>query len=354
MIAIVGGGPAGIALAAALDRRKISYDLFEGHQIASTWRATPDGLRVLSPWWTNVLRVRDVLNGNPFRKPSAADYLNHLLKVADSLKGRIHERNIVLSLDPAVDKLWHLNTNAGVYGPYRFVVLATGYFSSPRPPEPCIKSDRSIPSFHAASIRDYSELEKYRKGISPIVIVGRRVTAGQLMLELVERNIPCAISVRSPLEFRRHGLVATVRETAYFFWEELQAMLQPGLRRPSFPVMDGGRSRELLESGKVPVLSVIERIEEGRLVLVDGRKVSAAALIFATGYLPTLSLLSSPLKIDAYGIPEQLDFELKQMPGVHLLGFDNIYDHRSRYLRGIRLDAVRLAEKLVSACDPAN
>lgn len=34
------------------------------------------------------------------------------------------------------------------------------------------------------------------------------------------------------------------------------------------------------------------------------------------------------------------------MPGVFLLGFDNLYDHRSRYLRGIRRDARRLARRL--------
>lgn len=346
MIAIIGGGPAGIALGLELDRRGLAYELFEASSLAATWRAVPPGLHVLSPWWTNVLQYREAFSGNPLRKPPAEVYLAHLEKMAGQLRGTVRTSCRVDALHADDSGGWLLETAAGGYGPYSAVVMATGYFATPRPAEPEISTDGSLPMLHAADIVDYGQLEGLRNGGLPVVVVGKRVTAGQLLLELDARAIPTALSIRSGLQYRRHGLVASMRECAYFFWEELQARLVPNLRRASFPVMEGGATEKLVSSGKVAVLPVITAISSGRLLLADGRQQAAAAVILATGYHPGLGLLPVGMEVDAYGIPKNEDFQLQGMPGVHLLGFDNVYDHRSRYLRGIRADAARLAGRL--------
>lgn len=347
MIAIIGGGPAGIALGLELDKRSIPYDLFEARQLASTWRSVPSGLHVLSPWWTNVLQLRHALDGNPLRKPRAEVYLAHLDTMASRLRGQIFTDCQVDGLRPGGSGRWILDTAQGGRGPYSTVVMATGYFSTPRPAEPLISTDGSLPLVHAAQINDYSALEAMRDGDLPVVVVGRRVTAGQLLLELEERDIPAALSIRSAMEYRRYGVWASIREAAYFFWEELQARLIPNLRRPSYPVMEGGHTESLVTSGKVTVLPLIRSIKDRTLLLNDGRKIRAAAVILATGYHPGLGLQPGSLGKDEYGIPNNRDFQVSAMPGVHLLGFDNVYDHRSRYLRGIRADAGRLADLLM-------
>lgn len=347
MIAIIGGGPAGIALGMELDKRSSAYDLFEAQQLASTWRSVPAGLHVLSPWWTNVLQLKHALAGNPLRKPRAEVYLAHLDAMASLLKGQIYTGCRVEAIRSVESGLWMLDTTRGVRGPYSAVVMATGYFSTPREADPSISSDGSLPVLHAAQITDYSMLESLRDGDLPVVVVGRRVTAGQLLLELDERGIPAVLSIRSPMEYRRSGFLASIRETVYFFWEELQAKLIPELRRPSFPVMEGGRTAALVTSGDVPVFPMIQAVKEGQVLLDDGRRLRVAALVLATGYRPGLDMLPVDLLKNEYGIPHNREFQIPAMPGVHLLGFDNLYDHRSRYLRGIRLDARRLAERLV-------
>lgn len=353
MIAVIGGGPAGIALGLELDKRSIPYDLFEARQLASTWRSVPSGLHVLSPWWTNVLQLQHALAGNPLRKPRAEVYLAHLDAMASRLGGQIFTDCQVDGLRSDGSGHWILDTARGVRGPYSKVVMATGYFSTPRQADPLISTDGSLAMVHAAEITDYSALEAMRDGDLPVVVVGRRVTAGQLLLELEERDIPTALSIRSAMEYRRHGLWASVREAAYFFWEELQARWIPNLRRPSYPVMEGGRTESLVTSGKIAVLPTIRSIENRELLLEDGRKIRAAAVILATGYHPGLGLLPGSLAKDEYGIPSNRDFQISAMPGVHLLGFDNVYDHRSRYLRGIRADAGRLADLLMLNCGGA-
>lgn len=346
MIAIIGGGPAGIALASALDRLGIAYDLFETHRLGATWRAAPPDLRVLSPWWTNVLSAREALRGDPFRKPRAGEYLAHLLRIADQLGGNLRESCKVEALKKDANGACWLDTGQGRFGPYSAVVLATGYFFAPSLPSPAPISDDSIQVLHASQISDYSQLEAFRAGTGPVVVVGRRVTAGQLLLELDKRGIACALSLRSPIEYRRHGRIAELRETAYFFWEELQARLRPGLKRPSYPVMDGGRTRELIDDARVTLWPVIERIENGEVVFDDGRRLRASAVVLATGYHAMLELLPASIPQDAFGTPLNRAFEVENFANVFLLGFDNLYDHRSRYLRGIRSDAIRLARIL--------
>lgn len=348
MIAIVGGGPAGIALASQLDLRGLAYDLFEAGRIGATWRAAPPDLRVLSPWWTNVLRLREAWRGNPLRKPGAGEYLDHLLDHAAGLRGNLIESCEVRELTPDNDGRWHLRTDTGPRGPYSAVVLATGYFATPAWPSPLPDSDGSLPMLHASQIQDYAQLESLRAGTAPIVVVGRRVTAGQLMVELHKRGIACALSLRSPIQYRRHGAIAALREALYFFWEALQARIEPGIRRPSYPVMDGGLTRTLVESGEVAIWPPIRGIDNGEVVFDDGRRLRAAAVVMATGYRASLSLLPAEIALDEFGVPFHREFEVDAAAGIYLLGFDNLYDHRSRYLRGIRCDAARLARTLAS------
>lgn len=351
MIAIVGGGPAGLALAKALDGHRVAYTLFERSSIGSTWRQAPANLTVLSPWWTNILDVRDLLRVNPLAKVPAATYLQHLRRTAARLRGEIDEGVNVEQLSKPGDGGWILGTSVGVRGPFSAVVIATGYFSSPVGPTPGFEDDGSVPVLHAAALRSYARLDAFSGQRHPVVVVGGRVTAGQTILALADRGIPCALSTRSPLGFRRHGLLAWFREMAYYVWEEIEAARTPGLRRNSYPTMEGGRNRTLVETGMVPVHPPIARIEDGQLVFADGSRSAAAGVILATGYVPSLTIpgLSVPLGPD--GLPETRAFEIAAIPGVFLLGFDNLYDHRSRYLRGIRRDAGRLARRLARLSD---
>lgn len=344
-IAIVGGGPAGLALALRLDETQTPYTLFESTRIGSTWAAAPPGLIVLSPWWTNVIRWRDIPFFAPWRKPPASEYLRYLESIRARLKGEVHEGACVEHIDRA-DGAWTLRTASGQESEFKKVVLATGYFRRPRGPTPAFTSDNSIPVIHASELRDYGELAQFAEKQDPVLVVGRRVTAGQLLLALDDRGITTALSTRSPLAYRRHGAIASLREAMYYIWEELQSHLKPGIVRNSYPVMEGGRTRVLIESGRIPIYGPVSAVRNQVVEFSDGTISSFSAVLLATGYDPALELMDPITQRDEQGLPAMSGFEVVDAPGVYLLGFDNLFDHRSRYLRGIRADALRLAKTL--------
>lgn len=345
-VAIIGGGPAGIALALELDKRKIPYVLFEAGQLAATWNSVPSNLTVLSPWWTNTLRWRDMLSHNPFSKVPAGKYHHYLLDMARNLRGEINQNTRVVHLTRDSSSRWIVHTEHGKMQVFSGVVLATGYFCSPKGAEPEFFSDGTIPILHSSDIKDYQQLQQFLEAKLPILVVGKRVTAGQLLIELHKRHLPTLLSVKSIIEYRRHGIIAALREQLYFFWEELELWLRPGLKRNSYPAMDGGLTQQLIDSGTIELLPTITSVSSGEAIFSDQSKRACAAIICATGYNPCVELLSPWFSSLEHVLPAVQNYKIEGLPNLFLLGFDNITNHRSRYLRGIRQDAVLLARQL--------
>lgn len=362
MIAIIGGGPAGIALAAALDHHCIAYTLVEARQIGETWRRVPPDLTVLSPWCTNVLDLRGLTEGLPLSKLPAGRYVAHLERVAAGLRGTILTNTRALNLEAAGHGRWmisllresemiteRLEAHA--------VVLCTGYFDRPAGPRPSFDSDGTIPLRHSAEIDRFELLNRLGDPSKPVLIVGKRVTAGQFLLQLTAAGRMVELSSPSAVEFRRHGVLAWCREMLYYGWEELQLFGNPNLKRDSYPPMEGGECRRLIESGAVTIQPAVAAIQKGRVHFCNGNSAEYGAVLLATGYLPQLALLESlqpNVMQQGKNLPPRLapGYELIEHPGIFLLGYDNLRNHRSRYLRGIRSDARELAGLISARANP--
>jgi hypothetical protein len=111
--------------------------------------------------------------------------------------------------------------------------------------------------------------------------------------------------------------------------------------------MDGGRARELHESGRVIRHPPIIRVVNGAVQFADGSSVHAGLIIYATGYRPTWpAVAGSTLSRSADRLPRCRDWESEDVSGLFFLGLDNRRNYRSRTLRGIRGDAPALARLL--------
>lgn len=344
-VVIVGGGPAGLSLAAHLCEAKIETLVLERGRVAESWWHYPPTMRLLSPWWTNVLETRDAFKRSPFAIVAASIYREYLLAYAARRRLPVRERSDIVALQPESGR-WRLHSGSGEAWSAACVVLATGYFSAPREPRPGFESDHSIPVVHAARVEDYDAFAAAHRGRT-VVLVGKRVSAGQLMVELYRRGVRIVLSARRPIRFRRGDAIGRLRDQLYFFWEWLRIRAQPRLKANSFPVMDGGETEALLGDGRVPLVGPIRSIAAGHVHTVDGERFPADLILLATGYRPALSLLEGWVSLDPEsGLPAMDGFRVRDYPGLYLLGFDHLYNFRSRYLRGIRADAARLAREL--------
>lgn len=347
-VAIIGAGPAGISLSRRLDRLGVEHLVLERGRAGETWLNVPPSLRLLSPWWTNALSVRGALSRCPTAKVTAEDFTSHLLSLAQGQQARIRCGANVVAVSRTSDG-YSLALSDGGQVACLSVVCCSGYFSNPAPPNPALESDGSIRQVHAAAISDYAQLEAMKTSGARVLVIGKRVTAGQLALELHGRGFQVTISAREPIAFRREGWLGATKDALYFPYEALRLVLQPRRRANSFPVMDGGRVRELLASGAIATRPRAVAIANGRLQFEYGPEDVFDLVIHATGYAPSLGYLHElPGVAWRDGAPAARDFEVEGYPGLFLLGLDNLYNFTSRYLRGIRRDAAVLAPRLHS------
>jgi hypothetical protein len=345
-VAIIGAGPAGISLSRRLDRLGVDHVVLERGRAGETWRSLPPSLRLLSPWWTNALSLGGALRRFPTVKATAQDFTAHLLSLADRQQARIRGGAHVVAISRKAGG-YTLTLTDGEQVHAMAVACCTGYFSNPSPPKPAVDSDGSIRELHAAGISDYAQLDALRASGVRALVIGKRVTAGQLALELHARGFRVAISAMEPIAFRRDGWLGEAKDTLYFPYEALRLALQPRITANSFPIMDGGAVRTLVESGAIGTRTRAVAIASGAVEFDTGAVEHFDLVIHATGYAPSLGYLRQLPGISWQGdTPANRDFEVLGHPGLFLLGLDNLYNFTSRYLRGIRRDAAVLAPRL--------
>lgn len=348
---IVGAGPAGLSLAWWLKRLNVPYRVLDSGRPGESWRQMPVDSRVLSPWWTNRLPGTALDWREAWQKPTAAQYARYLADYSTEHALHVETSVRIARTRAGADQEFVLEHAGGTYRS-RLLVAATGQYQCPHYPRLPEGDDGSILGLHAARFSGASSLPMLPAG-APVLVVGRRVTAGQVMVALAEAGHAVSIAADGPIRtratWRRHPL----KEGAYFLYEPLLCRLFPGRRSEEHPIMDGGPTRKLLDSGAVVVHPSLHGIRGGEALFADGSRQAFAAIVYATGYRPDLGWLS-PLLTDRPEVQTELaSFESLRHPGLFFLGLDNLYDFRSGFLRGISADSRRLAEIIQARLQPA-
>ena len=349
-VIIIGGGPAGLALACELSRGGIAFLLLEaGPAPGNTFRNMAANT-TYGPWINNLL---------PHSRVPLADLLQrtHREEYAEYLSDYAISNQLSIVTGATVEKvvkpgqLFEVHTNQGLFvAPV--VVNATGYFSNPKQvkypgcDQTCIRQIHAGQFREAATVRQITGQNRAR-----ILIVGKRLTAGETMQRLVKAGYEVALSTRSKIEYGPSRMLEACVSPFTFVIEEVLARLPGAPLPPNLDVkMSGGLQRRLVESGVVKVFPEIQQIHRESVVFSDGQEQPFDLIIYATGYQPALAHLSALVALDPKtGYPPLLGFESKQMPGLYFLGLIGLRTFRSQFLRGIREDAVCLAEILAQS-----
>lgn len=358
---IIGAGPGGLAVGAALRRANKPFEIIErGDRLGSSWRHHYDRLHLHTPKRHSSLPSRPFPKSAP-RYPSRDEVVAYLDDYARAFDIR-PELGVEATRFEKIADGWRVHTNQGACEA-RHLVVATG---SSR--VPCRPSWPGLESFGGRLLHsaEYANGQTFRG--QRVLVVGFGNSGAEIALDLAESGAECSISVRGavnvvprdvlgvPITYlalasRRLPPRVADRMNALTIRLTIGDLASAGLRKRK-----DGPIREIVESRQIPVVDVgtIAALREGRISarpaiasiddrivrFVDGSSASFDAIVLATGYETGLrSLFDGAASIlDERGYPRT---DAREMPrGLFFCGFHIV---PAGLIREIGIEAVRIA-----------
>jgi putative flavoprotein involved in K+ transport len=367
-VLIVGGGPGGLAAAAALGSAGIPATIVErAASVGSSWRGHYDRLHL------HTARFLSGLPGMPIPRQAGSwvsrdDFVAYLEAYALHHALDVRTGTEVQRVD-RTDGGWRVATSAGEIDAAR-VVVATGYNRVPLLPEWPGRDAFAGTLVHSSRYRSGAE----HRG-KDVLVVGAGNSGAEIAVDLVEQG-----ASRVRLSIRRPPNVV-LRTVAGFVPSQLVSILLSRLplpfadavaratarltigdpRKLGLPAPDRGiytemiRDRQIpiidvglvsaLRAGRVEVVPAVEAFEGPSVRLLGGGSIRPDVVVAATGYRPSLEPLVGHLGVlDENGLPRVHGATpVPGAPGLHFVGFSN---PPTGNLREMSIDARRLARRL--------
>ncbi|MEV5201703.1 NAD(P)/FAD-dependent oxidoreductase [Streptomyces sp. NPDC053720] len=365
---VIGGGPGGLAAAAALRELGVRAVVLEkSGNVGASWRRHYDRLHL------HTTRSRSALPGLAMprrfgRWVSRDDVVRYLDKYAEH-----HELEVVTGVEVSrIDRApdgedWQLTATGGRVLTGRAVVVATGFNHTPRVPDWPGLDTFTGDLVHAS---DYRNPAPYAG--KDVLVVGIGNTGAELAVDLVEGGASrVRIAVRTVPHIVRRSTAGWPAQLTGILVRRLPVRLvdragrlmaraavpdlaAQGLPRPdtglysrvkdgAIPVQDVGLI-DAVKGGRVVPVAAVESFDGDTVVLAGGERITPDAVIAATGYRRALEGLVGHLGVlDARGRPVVHGARTpKQAPGLYFTGFTNPI---SGMLRELALDARKIAKK---------
>ena len=340
---VIGASAAGLAVAACLKREGKDFILLEqADQVGQRWREHYDRLHLHTAKFFSQLPYTPFSAAMP-RYPArdqVVEYLNDYLRSND-LHPRFGQR--VISAD-LVDGKWITETADARYQSDN-LIIATGNTNQPYIPHWDGESDYPGELPHSSR---YKNGEAYRG--KPVLVIGLGNSGGEIAVDLVEHGAQVAISVRSPINVLSRDTLGLPTVAFGIALDKLpprlaDALTAPvrrltlgnltalGLGKPPYgpieqikktgriPIIDVG-TIQMIKDGKIAIYPDVERFTESGVRFKDGKTMSFAAVILATGYRTNLASFLKPAAnvTDAQGFP-LVSGKQSSLPGLYFCGF---------------------------------
>lgn len=318
-VVIIGAGPAGLCLGYHLKKQDIDFVILEQNDvIASSWRKMPDHLHLITLWKSNLLVPEDKSLFHPYKKHTANEF-------ADYLESFSKKQALNIIFNCKVDQITQesdgilLNTSKGKMKA-RIAVDCRGYFNFPFTPQYPVTGQPPL-MLHFKDYKNRIQLSEFKN----ILIVGKRLSAGQLIAELsIAHKHKLFLSIRSHLHFGPPPIFLNHFLRNLNIYEALTRFFTDKIKREIEVPMDHAVKKII--DNEVTVVRDIQKIEDRKVTFVDGRVETIDAIIFATGFHPPSVQLKD-------------DFESSTIKNLFYLGRNSQRTFTSRFIRGIRDDA---------------
>ena len=339
-VCVVGAGAAGLACAATLGRAGASVVVVEREDVGAAWQSRYDSLRLHTP---------RRLSGLPgFAIPRESGTWPAREAVAAYLRAYAGHHAIDVQTGRAIELVekrgpgWGVRFADGSLDADR-VVVATGYSNVPSVPDwPGVFAGELV---HSAA---YRRGEAYRD--RRVLVVGSGNSGTEIAVDLVRAGAgEVLLAIRTPPAIVRRATLgvpsqllgiasahlpvdAVDRIAGTFRRLSFGDLTGVGLPAPERPYSDFLRRRVLpivdvgfvaaVKDGSVRIVPALERFEDGRAVLGDGRSVDVDAIVAATGFRTGLEAIVGHLGVlDDAGVPLVHVDEHPSAPGLHFVGY---------------------------------
>ncbi|MCC6931454.1 MAG: NAD(P)/FAD-dependent oxidoreductase [Gemmatimonadaceae bacterium] len=357
-VLVIGAGPAGLATAACLARRRIDHRVLErGQSLGAAWRATYDSLVLHTGRHMSTLPGGDYPKGTPLF-PTRDQFVAYLEGYA---------RDNALSVETGVDVVelrrsahgWAATTRDGARIDGSSAVICTGIMSNPRMPALAGRERFRGTVMHSVEYRRPQPFVGER-----VLVVGVGNSGGEIGSELARAGARVTMLVRSgahvvplaiagvPIQYLSSVVRRFPRPVQEWVVRRVQGITEarrgaPVIPRPPYSALDaipivGFQLVDAIKAGQAQLqLGTIDHLTEDGAVFSDGRSAPFDAIILATGFAPALGLLRDLVHCDDRGFARRRDrVTSADQPGLYFVGHN--YD-ASGGITNIRRDAPLVA-----------
>jgi indole-3-pyruvate monooxygenase len=362
---IVGAGPAGLSVAACLQRAGVPFVVLErSDRVGAAWNRHYERLCLHTD------KAQSALPYFPFPKhypkyPSRTQLIAYLEAYARHFGLQVRFGHDVVSVRLENGR-WHTRTRDTVYVSRRLVV-ATGFNREPRVPRWPGQETFAGEIVHSSAYRNGAPCRGKR-----VLVVGFGNSGGEIAVDLWEHGATCALAVRSPVNVIPRDLLGipilmiaiALRALPVRLADALAAPIarlvfgdlkQLGLRKATYgpftqvrrqariPLIDVG-TIDLIREGHIEVRPGVERFAGREVVFTDGIRQRYDAVVLATGYRPAVDafLEHASLITDEHGNSHWRGREAA-LPGLYFCGF---HVSPTGMLREISIEAKQIAQDI--------
>jgi cation diffusion facilitator CzcD-associated flavoprotein CzcO len=366
---ILGAGPAGLAVGAALRRAGAPFEIVErGEAVGTSWRRHYDRLHLHTPKEQSALPFLPFPASVP-RYPSRDEVIAYLDEYARTFELAPTFGVDVERCERGEDDRWQVHTSRGIRRA-RNLVVATGFSRVPRRVSWPGLDAFAGPVVHSS---EYATGDRFRG--QRVLVVGFGNSGAEIALDLAENRAESTVSIRGavnvvPREIlgvpitslgragRLLPLAIADRLNAMIVRLALGNLAEFGLRkRDDGPLAEIVRTRQIpvvdvgtlaaIRDRKIAVRPAVESSMHEAVRFVDGRVETFHAIVLATGYSTGLDAMLGEDAASLLDDARRPRTSVREAAiGLHFCGFNVV---PAGLLREIALEAQRIAAEITAA-----
>lgn len=337
---IVGGGQSGLAAArTGRDRGWEPVVLEAGPEPVGSWPCYYDSLRLFSPRRFSSFPGYP-FPGDPDGYPGRDEVVEYIRGYADRLgvEVRTNARVVDVAADGPAFTV-ELADGSSLVGDA--LISASGSFGNPHVPTIPGREAFEGRVLHVADYRSPEEFAGQR-----VVVVGAGNSAVQVAHELAE-HAETSLAVRDRVRFAPQMIAG--RDLHWWLRLTRADLLPPSVLErlvTGTPVIGTDTYKRALEAGRPDQRPMFTALSPDGVVWPDVSREQVDAVIFATGYRPHLTYLTSLGVLDGAGRPRHDRGVSTALPGLGFLGLEFQRSFSSNTLRGVHRDAQHVVDAL--------